>query len=112
MARCWVLRKRAGLVVLVRVVCAVRMLAVSGGIRFSLFLGLLLRSQSGCAWWCCCSLVGVRVLLGVLGCGCGGWLGPLGIEPLCWLCGWGLSGLGLRFLVGQAVITWWCPPVA
>ena len=110
LARCWVLRKRAGLVLLSMVVCAVRMPAVAGGIRSTLFLGLLLRSQSGCAWWCCCSLVGVRVLLGVLGCGCGGWLGPLGIEPLHWMCVgrvfrglvWASGGVGGDHLVVPA----------
>ena len=66
MARYWVLRKLAGLVLLSGVVCAVRMPAAAGGIRSTLFLGLLLRSQSGCVWWCCCPLVGVRVVSGVL----------------------------------------------
>ena len=58
MARCWVLRKRAGLVLLSLVVCAVRMLAAAGGVGSSLFLGLLLRSWFWVrlvvlspAWW-------------------------------------------------------------
>ena len=67
LARCWVLRKRAGLVLLSRAVCAVRMPAAAGGIRSTLFLGLLLRSQSGCVWWCCHLLGGVRVVSGALG---------------------------------------------
>ena len=66
-----------------------------------MFLGLLLRLWFrvhpvvlSLACW-------VVVVSGSWSCGCGGWLGPLGIEPLCWLCGWGLSGLGLRFWWGR-----------
>ena len=67
MARCWVLRKRAGLVLLLMVVCAVRMLAVDGGVGCSLFLGLLL-----CSWFWVRLVVlspacGVRVVSGGLG---------------------------------------------
>ena len=56
---------------------------------------------SGCVRSLCHLLCGVVVLLVVLGCGCGGWLGPLGIEPLCWLRGWGLSGLPLGVWWGR-----------
>ena len=100
MARCWVLRKRAGLVLLSLVVCAVRMLAGAGGVGSSLFLGLLLRSWFWVRLVVLSPACGVRVVSGALGLGCGGWLGPLGIEPLCWLRGSGLSGLGLGFPVG------------
>ena len=67
MARCWVLRKRSGLVLLSRVVCAVRMLAVAGGFGSSLFLGLLLRSRFRVRLVVLSSVGGVRVVSGGLG---------------------------------------------
>ena len=82
------------------VVCAVRMPAVMVG-SGAVVLGVAaVPVISGCVRSLCHLLCGVVVLLVALGCGCGGWLGPLGIEPLCWLCGSGLSGLGLGFPVG------------
>ena len=66
-----------------------------GGVGLPLFSGLLLCLWSWVrpvvllpAWWGGGGVGGSGI------CGCGGWLGPLGIEPLCWLRGLSLSGLG------------------
>ena len=59
MARCWVLRKRAGLVVPSGVLCAVRTAFSGGGARSSLSSGLLL-----CSRWRVCRVLLVAPLLG------------------------------------------------
>ena len=64
MARCWVLRKRAGLVLLSVVVCAVRMLAV--------VVGLGCRCSRGC---CCARRF---------------WVRPVALSPALW--GGGVAG--------------------
>ena len=77
MARCWVLRKRAGPVLLLHVLCAVRVTSVGGGAGLSLFSGLLLRLRVGRAQCCCHLLVGWRWC----GCGrCGGVVGGSGLR--------------------------------
>ena len=95
MARCWVLRKRAGLVVSSGVLCAVRMGLAGGGARSSLSSGLLL-----CSRWRAC-----RVLL--VACVWGGPVGLFASVRVWWVarayghrtallgvsCGVGLSGL-------------------
>ena len=62
LARCWVLRKRAGLVVPSGVLCAVRMGLAGGGARSSLSSGLLL-----CSRWRACRVLLVAPLVGVAG---------------------------------------------
>ena len=94
MARCWVLRKRTGLVLLLQVWCAVRMMFVGVGVGLSLFSGLLLRSRVGRARCCCYLLVRVVVVRGAVGVGVWWVARALGHRTALLVAGGlGLSGL-------------------